>query len=204
MSISASSAPSVPASVDNLPDTPPDDFDWDDPSIYVEDDLKPFFRQGSLSTQDPEFLPLVDKVYDLWKQNDFMPVEITPGPGQAIPPCARRECGISFDAEWPEEEDYENGEDDKQYEWDLFREQVEVARARKTCAECPLAVQCVANSVTMPVIQLSMKNYEKGERVKNVDPDLVDYSRHGIQGGYGTDSRSRIFKEILRRVQNGE
>lgn len=122
----------------------PDGFTWDNSEDWCPEDLKPYFRQH-LVPGTPKFNDVVDRVYAIWRDNDFMPVEIAPNPGDPIPSCAQDNCEATFDVDFPDEDEYEGGEDDPQYEWDLFRQQVEIARSQKVCARCPLADQCLTS-----------------------------------------------------------
>lgn len=176
----------------------PDGFTWENSEDWCPESLKPYFRRH-LIPGTPEFNDVVDRVYSIWAANDFMPVEIAPEPGDPIPSCARGNVDATFDVDFPDEDEYEGGEDDPQYEWDLFREQVEIAKSQKVCAGCPLADQCLASSVTMPAITLRNSDTAHNAEVATYNTDWVMVNGYGIHGGYGPGARASINKAIVKR-----
>ena len=176
----------------------PEGFTWEDSADWCPERLKPYFRKR-LNTKSAEFANLVEKVYEIWAENDFLPVELNPAPGNPIPACARQECGVSFDTDLPDEEDYPQGEDDPQFEWDLLQAEVGIAQAKEVCEGCPLAMQCLAASVTMPSITLNNRGGDHTAEVATYNMDDPRVNQYGVHGGYGESARRDINKALKRR-----
>lgn len=129
----------------------------------------------------PEATRLAEMVFGTWLHYDKRD-EVVPPPASPMTPCASNPD--LFYQDWPEPDEYEDGEEDVQYQTEVMIQQANVFQAKSLCngsAErpaCPFRELCLASAV----VQESNSVNE----------------HYGVWGGQGEGSRQRIARKFLQ------
>lgn len=129
---------------------------------------------------------IAEKAYEIWEDANKGTVTVNPqDASSSIPACYK--ARIDFTIEPPIWDEMDSANPDHEFEMEMAKFWIIMSRCKQICSQCPLQMQCLTRSITLPVYG----------RDRQIDQDRLRMEEFGIWGGYGVSGREMIQQSFL-------